>query len=300
MNHADEIRPLTKMVRPHAVVVTTVGPVHTENFPDGEAGVAKAKAEIFEGLEPGGIAVLNADNNWFEMLKAAAEKAGATVRTFGTGEACDARLIDFQVPGPHAVVQARLHGKAMDFPILQTGFHWGLNSMAVLLMHEALGDLEAEGGRGKRHVLRLPGGGTVTLIDESYNANPASMKAAMALLNATPVAGEGRRIAVLGDRLELGAHSAGLHAGLAELIVGTGTGTVFLGGPEMKALADIVPGEIATEYRAGAKELQPLVLAALKPGDVVMVKSSKGIGFARLVDALLARFPAQSASRKTA
>jgi UDP-N-acetylmuramoyl-tripeptide--D-alanyl-D-alanine ligase len=138
MNHAEEIRPLARMVRPHAVVITTVGPVHTENFPDGERGVARAKAEIFEGLEPGGVAVLNADNVWFDLLKGEAEAAGAEVRTFGSGEGCDARLIDFHTAGDHAVLQARFHGKGLDFPILQTGFHWGLNSMAVLLMLEAL------------------------------------------------------------------------------------------------------------------------------------------------------------------
>ncbi|MDE2488393.1 MAG: UDP-N-acetylmuramoyl-tripeptide--D-alanyl-D-alanine ligase, partial [Alphaproteobacteria bacterium] len=139
MNHAEEIRPLTRMVRPHAALVTTVGPVHTENFPNGEEGVAQAKAEIFDGLEPGGIAILNADNRWFDLLKAAALAAGAEVRTFGMAEACDARLIDFQAAAGHAVIQARFHGKALDFPILQTGLHWGLNSMAVLLMLEALG-----------------------------------------------------------------------------------------------------------------------------------------------------------------
>jgi len=128
MNHADEITPLSRMVRPHAVAITTVGPVHTENFPDGETGVARAKAEIFAGLEPGGVAVLNADNRWFDFLAGEARKAGAKVVSFGAGEACDARLIDFQLQAGHAVVQARLHGKALDFPILQTGFHWGPNS----------------------------------------------------------------------------------------------------------------------------------------------------------------------------
>jgi len=161
----------------------------------------------------------------------------------------------------------------------------------------ALADLSAERGRGKRHVLMHPQG-PITLIDESYNANPASMAAAMALLNATPVSGEGRRIAVLGDMLELGEHSAKLHAALADLIVGTETRTVFLGGPEMRALAEILPAEIQTEYRAGAEDLKPVLLSALKPGDVVMVKSSKGIGFAKLVDALLGKFPAQSTTNK--
>jgi UDP-N-acetylmuramoyl-tripeptide--D-alanyl-D-alanine ligase len=138
--------------------------------------------------------------------------------------------------------------------------------------------------------------GSFTLIDESYNANPASMAAALALLNATPVAGNGRRIAVLGDMLELGEHSAKLHAGLAELIVGTGTETVFLGGPEMKALAEALPGDIATAYRTTVDELKPMLLGAIGPGDVVMVKSSKGIGFSKLVEALLKKFPAQGDS----
>ncbi|MDD3837234.1 MAG: Mur ligase family protein, partial [Phenylobacterium sp.] len=179
MNHADEITPLSKIVRPHAAVITTVGPVHVENFPDGETGVARAKAEIFAGLEPGGMAVLNADNRWFELLADEARKAGARIATFGTGEGCDARLIDFQPGAGQAVVQARLHGKALDFPILQTGFHWGLNSMAVLLMLEALGvclsdSLAALGsfepleGRGAETQVAIPGG-AFTLVDESYN-----------------------------------------------------------------------------------------------------------------------------------
>ena len=139
MNHADEIRPLTAMVRPHAAVVTNVGPVHVENFPDGEPGVARAKAEIFEGLEPGGVAVLNADNAWFDLLKAQAEAAGAKVRTFGSAASCDARLIDFQADAGHAVVQARMNGKPLDFPTpADRQVHWGLNAMAVLLMLEAL------------------------------------------------------------------------------------------------------------------------------------------------------------------
>ncbi|TIV74958.1 MAG: UDP-N-acetylmuramoylalanyl-D-glutamyl-2, 6-diaminopimelate--D-alanyl-D-alanine ligase, partial [Mesorhizobium sp.] len=157
----------------------------------------------------------------------------------------------------------------------------------------ALADLSPERGRGRRHVLHHPNG-PITLIDESYNANPASMAAAMALLNATPVSGEGRRIAVLGDMLELGGHSAKLHAALAELIVGTGTRNVFLGGPEMQALAEVLPADVQTEYRAGVEELKPIVIAALRPGDVVMVKSSKGIGFSKLVEALLGKFPAQA------
>jgi UDP-N-acetylmuramoyl-tripeptide--D-alanyl-D-alanine ligase len=284
MNHADEIRPLARFVRPHAVVITTVGPVHTENFEDGEAGVARAKAEIFEGLAPGGIAVLNADNRWFDFLKGEAEKAGATVRTFGTGEACDARLIDFQVPGGHAVVQARLHGKAMDFPILQTGFHWGLNSMAVLLMHEALGvDLDASlaalgsfeplEGRGAEKTIRLAGG-AFTLIDESYNANPISMASAIATLGARGT--QGRRIVALTDMLELGPDAKAFHAALAEPLERAGIDRVFCAGPLMKSLWDALPPTRRGGYADSAADLAPQVVQAVEPGDVVMVKGSNG------------------------
>ncbi|HEY0437006.1 MAG TPA: Mur ligase family protein, partial [Phenylobacterium sp.] len=241
MNHADEIRPLSRMVRPHAALVTTVGPVHTENFADGEAGVAAAKAEVFEGLEPGGVAVLNADNRWFDTLKTAAEKAGAQVRTFGTGEGCDARLIDFQGSGDHAVVQARLDGKGLDFPILQTGLHWGLNSMAVLLMLEALdvdlgdslaalGSFEPLAGRGAERAVRLAGG-DFTLIDESYNANPISMASAIATLGARGT--EGRRIVALTDMLELGPQATEFHAALAEPLERASIDQVFCAGPLM-------------------------------------------------------------------
>ncbi|MES2897400.1 MAG: UDP-N-acetylmuramoyl-tripeptide--D-alanyl-D-alanine ligase [Pseudomonadota bacterium] len=284
MNHEDEIAPLSRFVRPHAVAITTVGPVHVENFPDGEAGVARAKAEIFAGIEPGGVAVLNADNRWFEFLSAEARKAGAEVRSFGSGETCDARLIDFQPQAGHAVVQARLRGKALDFPILQTGFHWGPNSMAVLLMLEALdvdlgdslaalGSFEPLAGRGAERQIRLPAG-AFTLIDESYNANPVSMAAAFASLGARkPV---GRRIVALTDMLELGAEGPAFHAGLAEPLASAGVDLVFCAGPLMKSLWDALPSTRRGGYAETAAELGPLVAQAAEPGDLVMVKGSNG------------------------
>lgn len=163
----------------------------------------------------------------------------------------------------------------------------------VAAVAATLGGLEAEQGRGRRHRLAVPGG-AFTLIDESYNANPASMQAAMALLAATPVEKGGRRIAVLGDMLELGSHSAKLHAALAEPVVASGADLVLLAGQEMKALADALPGGTACEYRADAEALKPALLDAVRPGDAVVVKSSKGIGFSKLVDALIARFPAEA------
>ena len=284
MNHEGEIQPLSRMVRPHAVVVTTVGPVHTENFPDGESGVARAKAEIFEGLEPGGIAVLNADNRWFDLLKGQALKAGATVRSFGTGEDCDARLIDFQSAGGRAMVQARLHGRPVDFPILQTGRHWGLNSMAVLLMLEALdvdlgdglaalGAFEPLAGRGAERVVHIRGG-ALTLIDESYNANPISMASAIATLGGRKT--DGRRIVALTDMLELGPETKSFHAALAEPLEAAAIDLVFCAGPLMKSLWDALPPTRRGGYAETAADLAPLVVRAAEPGDVVMVKGSNG------------------------
>jgi UDP-N-acetylmuramoyl-tripeptide--D-alanyl-D-alanine ligase len=298
MNHAEEIRPLTRMVRPHAALVTTVGPVHTENFPDGEEGVARAKAEVFAGLEPGGVAVLNADNRWFGLLKAEAEAAGAQVRTFGSGEGCDARLIDFQVPdgGGHAVIQARFHGKGLDFPILQTGLHWGLNSMAVLLMLEALevdlgdslaalGSFEPLAGRGAETLVQLDGG-AFTLIDESYNANPVSMASAIATLGKRSTSG--RRIVALTDMLELGPESPAFHAGLAADLEAASIDLAFCAGPLMKSLWDALPPTRRGGYAGSAAELAPRLAQAVEAGDVVMVKGSNGSKAGLVAQALLA------------
>ncbi|TGQ69710.1 UDP-N-acetylmuramoylalanyl-D-glutamyl-2,6-diaminopimelate--D-alanyl-D-alanine ligase [Mesorhizobium sp. M00.F.Ca.ET.186.01.1.1] len=304
MNHPDEIRPLVKMVRPHVAIVTMIAAAHLGFFRNLD-DIAKAKAEIFEGLEPDGAALLNRDDARFKLLDKMAHAAGVEhVYGFGENARSTFKLVSCELHADHSDVTARIGGHEVTAMIGAPGRHMVQNVLAVLgaahlagadldKVAAALADLSAERGRGKRHVLQHPQG-QITLIDESYNANPASMAAAMALLNATPVTGEGRRIAVLGDMLELGDHSAKLHAALAELIVGTGTRTVFLGGPEMRTLAETLPDEITTEYRAGAEELKPVLLAALKPGDVVMIKSSKGIGFAKLVDALLGKFPAGS------
>lgn len=308
MNHPGEIRPLVKMVRPHVAIVTLIAAAHLGFFKNLDE-IAKAKAEIFEGIEPGGAALLNRDDGRWKLLDKMARAAGVE-HVFGFGENARStyKLTKCELHADHSDITARIGGQDIVARIGAPGRHMVQNVLAVLgaahlveadigKVAEALADLSAERGRGKRHVLRHPRG-PITLIDESYNANPASMSAAMALLNATPVSGEGRRIAVLGDMLELGEHSAKLHAALADLIVGTETRKVFLGGPEMRALADILPDEIEADYRAGAEDLKPLLLSALKPGDVVMIKSSKGIGFSKLVDALLGKFPAEAAGTK--
>jgi UDP-N-acetylmuramoyl-tripeptide--D-alanyl-D-alanine ligase len=251
---------------------------------------------VFEGLEPGGVAVLNADNRWFGLLKDAAEKAGAQVRTFGQGKGCDAQLIDFQGAGDHAVVQARFHGKGLDFPILQTGMHWGLNSMAVLLMLEALdvdlgdslaalGSFEPLAGRGAERAVHLKAG-DFTLIDESYNANPISMASAIATLGARKTGG--RRIVALTDMLELGGEAKSFHAALAEPLAEAEVDLVFCAGPLMKSLWDALPATRRGGYAETAAELSPLVARAAEPGDVVMVKGSNGSKAGQVAQALAA------------
>ena len=158
----------------------------------------------------------------------------------------------------------------------------------------ALGDWSAEAGRGRRHVLAHPDGGAITLIDESYNANPASMKAALDLLKSTPVGEGGRRIAVLGDMLELGRQSQALHAALADPVVDAGANPVFLAGAHMASLAGALPDSISVTTQDTAEALKPIVFEALKGGDVVMLKASKSIGFSKLIDAMLKTYPARA------
>lgn len=285
MNHAGEIDPLTRMVRPHAVCVSTVGPVHIENFPDGEAGVARAKAEIFAGLEPGGVAVLNADDRWFDLLAAEARAFGAKIVRFGTKSECEARLTDIQAVAAGALVRAEIHGKAVTFPILQSGAHWGHNSLAALMMMQALGvDLdmgiaalgafEPLDGRGAEREVLLAKGGTFTLIDESYNANPLSMKAVLRSLGQRKAMG--RKIVALTDMLELGEAGPGLHAEIAETIASAGVDQVYCSGPLMKSLWDALPPTQRGGYAMTAAELAPGVARAVEAGDVVMVKGSNG------------------------
>jgi UDP-N-acetylmuramoyl-tripeptide--D-alanyl-D-alanine ligase len=298
MNAPGEIAPLSKMVRPHAACVTTVGPVHIEAFADGEAGVAAEKAAIFEGLAPGGVAVLNGDVGFAAVLDAAARKAGARLAVFGADAGHDARLLDF-VPGPDgARVRAEFYGKPLDFTLRQSGFHWGLNSLCVLLMLEALevpleiglaalADFEPLAGRGQIAVVHAPGG-AFTLIDESYNANPLSMAAGFRSLGARPVGAGGRRIVVLTDMLELGDRSRALHEGLAAPIDAAGLDLVHTAGPEMKRLHDALPPARRGLWRETAAELAAEAAELVAPGDIVMVKGSNGSKASLVAKALAA------------
>lgn len=302
MNHPGEIRPLVKMVRPHIAVITLIAAAHLGHFKNLDE-IAAAKAEIFEGLEPDGHALVNRDDGKWKLLEKHARAAGvAHLWGFGEHARAQFKLLKYTEHPDSSTITARIGGHEVSARIGVPGRHIVQNALAVLGAAQlagadlaktalALASLVAERGRGKRHTLSH-NGGSFTLIDESYNANPASMKAALELLASAPVGEGGRRIAVLGDMLELGGHSAKLHAGLADAVAAANPDLVFLAGPEMKALAERLPADIPAEYRAKTEELQALVVQAVKPGDAVMVKSSNGVGFSRIVDALTKRFPA--------
>lgn len=296
MNHADEITPLSEFVAPHAVVITTVGGVHTENFPDGEAGVARAKAEVFDGLVPGGLAILNADNPWYEMLAQRARAAGALIAAFGGSGGVDARLVSHVIAGERAEITARFHGREIAFSLAHTGRHQAVNAMSVLLMLEALDvDLEtsidaleafaALDGRGKV-VVKPFRGGDLTIIDESYNANPISMTATLESLGAREV-GAGRKIAVMTDMLELGADEAQQHAALAGAITAQDIDKVYLAGPLMHNLWDALPTKMRGGYAFSAPELLSVLTEDLRAGDVLMIKGSNGSRAGLIAKALL-------------
>ena len=301
MNHSGEISPLARMVRPAVAVITNVEGVHTQNFPDGLAGVAAAKAEIFDGFEGArdATAVLNRDNLFFDFLVQRARRQGAqSITSFGAAPAADFRLLDVQAEPMASVVTLAARGKEFKYRIGTAGRHWALNTLAVLAAVEALGGdiaraatafatLTAPKGRGQRHRLAI-GGGTYELIDDSYNASPASMRASFEVLKAVPPSGGGRRIAVLGDMLELGAQAPELHAGLAEPLLAAHVDLVFTCGANMRRLHDALPANRRGGHAAASDALLPLVRDALRPGDVIVVKGSLGSRMGRIVDALLA------------
>ncbi len=305
MNHPFEIIPLTGFVKPHVAVITTVEPVHLEHFRS-VSGIADAKGEIFAGLLPGGTAVINRDNPHFERMKAhaLASPAGRIV-TFGEHEAADARLVKIALTPERSAVEARIHGRTVAFQVGAPGKHMALNALAVLAAVEALGadialaalslaDLTAGSGRGQRTELMIAGG-SFTLLDESYNANPASMRASMALLGQLNVGLRGRRIAVLGDMLELGPTGPQMHAGLAAAVSENDIDLVFAAGPLMRSLWDVLPPGRRGGYAPTSAELQPAVLAAIQAGDAVMVKGSLGSRMGPIVEALKSRYPVNPA-----
>jgi UDP-N-acetylmuramoyl-tripeptide--D-alanyl-D-alanine ligase len=298
MNHAGEIRNLVRHVRPHVAVITTIAPAHIEFFGSLEA-IADAKAEILEGVESGGASVLPADNEQFARLRRRAEELSLrTIASFGESDAADARLLSAQAVGDGQNIVASMFGSSIEFRIGAAGRHIALNAVAALaavslaggnLPHaaEALTVFAPLKGRGARAAA-----GDIQIIDESYNANPASMAAALDVLASTPVQRGGRRIAVLGDMLELGAQSERLHAGLSRHIAAAKADLVFLCGPRMRALWTEIPSQTRGAWRETSAELAPELVHHVRRGDIVLVKGSLGSRMAVIVDALKNREPA--------
>ena len=309
MNHSREIIPLVDMVRPHVAIVTTIAPVHLEHLGSIEA-IADAKAEIFTGLTPDGAAIINHDAPQFERLRKGALAAGAKrILTFGQHKDADARLNFARRRDNMSHVEAIIMGQTHDYKIGAPGAHVAMNSLAVLLTAHAIGldvafaastlaDYTAPDGRGAQ--ARLPlADGDFLLIDEAYNANPVSMRAALDVLAASPLGKGGRRIAVLGDMLELGPEEAELHRTLADSVVESGADIVYAAGPLMKHLFDALPVKRRGVWAPTALAIQSQVLNGLRAGDVVMVKGSNGSKMGPLVAAIrkhAAQFKAEAPS----
>jgi UDP-N-acetylmuramoyl-tripeptide--D-alanyl-D-alanine ligase len=299
MNHAGEIAPLTRMARPHAALVTTIAPVHIEYLGSIEA-IADAKAEIFLGLEPGGAAALNRDAPQFERLAKAAAARGARVLAFGRGADCDARLIEVEAIDGGSRVTTQVLGRELAFVLGAPGVHMAENALGALLAAEALGaDLDAcaaalerfspQQGRGARFSVKTPDGPAI-IIDESYNANPASMRAALKLLAAANPGPKGRRIAVIGDMLELGPKAEAMHAELAAELSASRVDLLFGAGPLTRALYDAAPASMRAAWAERSNELTDEVARVLRGGDIAMVKGSNGSRMGPLVAALRDRF----------
>jgi len=299
MNHAGEIAPLTRMARPHAALVTTIAPVHIEYLGSIEA-IADAKAELFLGLEPGGAAVINRDAPQFERLANAAGAFGARILSFGRGVDCDAQLVTVEAIDSGSRVTARVLGRGLTFVLGAPGIHMAENALGALLSAAAVGaDLNAcaealarfspQQGRGARFSVETPDG-PATIIDESYNANPASMRAALALLAAAKPGPKGRRIAVIGDMLELGLKAEAMHAELAPDLSLNGVDLLFGAGPLTRALYDAAPASMRAAWAERSNDLTDKVARALRGGDIAMVKGSNGSRMGPLVAALRERF----------
>ena len=295
MNHAGEITPLTKLVRPHVAIITTVEPVHLAYF-GSVAEIAEAKAEIFSGLEADGTAVLNRDNPHFQLLEQRAREHGARVLSFGRHEAADVRPEVWTLGADGSDIVVRLGEKRVAYRVGAPGAHLAQNSLAVVAAMEALGaDVEkAVGalaaikppkGRGTRYEVTV-GDGAILLIDESYNANPASMRSALLAMATVPRGRYSRRIAVLGDMLELGEEADRLHADLKEAVDVAEADLVFACGPHMRRLFEALPAARRGDWAETSDGIAAALVAAVKAGDVVMIKGSLGSRMAPLVEAL--------------
>ncbi len=292
MNHAGEIAGLTRVVRPHVALITAIAPAHIENLGSMEA-IADAKGEIFQGLEPGGTAIVPFDTPYRDRLLGHARAHAATVLTFGRDPGADIYARDV-VPLDHGtMIVAVLPGAELSFTLAQPGAHWVSNALAVLAAVQAMGgDLAAAGlalaelqglaGRGARHQLALADGAAL-LIDESYNANSVSMAATLAMLGKEQAV---RRIAVLGEMRELGAESQALHAGLADPVIDAGVDIAVLVGPGMAPLADALAGKVDVRHLPDAASALAMARDLVQAGDAILIKGSNAVGLGAVVAGL--------------
>lgn len=302
MNHPGEIEPLARQVEAHVGVITNVGPAHIGHMGSEEA-IADEKACLFAGMKPGAVAVLNRDSRHYARLVERAKGFGiGQIVGFGRSEAAEARLVACDLQADGSDVVANLHGRRIDYRLGVAGEHQVLNSLAALAVVEALGadvlkaaatlaEVKATPGRGARRRLKFGAGpqqGTIELLDESYNANPASMKAMLAVLARIEPAPGGRRLLAMGDMRELGEGADAFHAGLAEAVAESGAAQVFLCGSHMQALWSKLAAAQKGAHRPDSAALAGEVAAALRAGDVIAVKGSLGSKMKNVVDAILA------------
>jgi UDP-N-acetylmuramoyl-tripeptide--D-alanyl-D-alanine ligase len=296
MNHAGEIGPLSTMTAPHGVIITRIAPAHTEFFDSIEA-VADAKAEIFDGVQPGGFAVLNADDPMFGRLARQARQAGIErVIRFGERLGSDVLLTKLKLSEASSRIDADVLGKPLRWTLQAPGAHWAANSLAVIaavhglggdvaVAAKALAEMKAPAGRGERRKIALPDG-QIDLIDESYNASPVAVRAAFAALALAKPKRRGRRIAILGDMLELGADSPLHHAQLADAFVAAKLDVAHAAGPECKLFIEALPAKFRGKWAESSEALAAEADDLARAGDVVLVKGSLGMGMRRIVDAL--------------
>ncbi|MEJ6594252.1 UDP-N-acetylmuramoyl-tripeptide--D-alanyl-D-alanine ligase [Parasphingorhabdus sp.] len=301
MNHAHELSALTRLVRPHAAIITAIAPAHIGNFSNGEAGIADAKAEIFEGLMPGGMAIIPHDSPHYQRLRKKAERYAGDVISFGFEAGADVRAIDVvAAPRGGSLVTAKLGDQSLCFTIAEAGLHWVSNSLAILAAVRAVGgDLASAGlalaemsgidGRGRRYIISLKSAGKATIIDESYNANPASMKATLQHFTSEPCAGQ--KIVILGAMGELGEQSAHYHAALADNILLSGANAIILVGEDMAhTAAKLEQGldqGLKMSHAKNASEALTEVAKLLGDGDILLVKGSNYLGLSSAVSALV-------------
>jgi UDP-N-acetylmuramoyl-tripeptide--D-alanyl-D-alanine ligase len=298
MNHPGEIEPLARQVAAHVGVITNVEPAHIGHMGSEEA-IADEKACLFAGMSTGAVAVLNRDNRHYERLARHARRFGVSrIVGFGKSAAAEARLLACRLQDSGSDVEALIHGRRIEYRLGAAGEHWVLNSIAALAVVEALGadvvkaaatlgEVKASPGRGARRRLKF-GSGTVEFLDESYNANPASVRAMLAVLARTAPAPGGRRLLALGDMRELGEYADGLHAGLADAVAASGAAQVFLCGPHLQALWQRLAAAQKGAYRPDSAALAGEVATALRAGDVIAIKGSLGSKMKNVVDAVLA------------